>query len=299
MEQLYQENKSVLTSLSYRLTGSWAEAEDIVQDTFAALFEHKDDLEHILSPVPYFRRAVVNRSLNVLKSSRISRESYKGVWLPEPQFDAAVQREEEPLIREEQVSYAFMVMLERLTPDERAVFVLRESFAVGYDEIAAILDKSEAACRKLLSRARQKLGPEIHDFRQSPEQSRLVSDWVGAFLKAARTGNFSPLLGMIREDAVMWSDGGGKVRSAIRPILSRSRIIAFWNGITRKGSLQGNLVPAMINGEPALLHYRDGTASKVILFEGDENGQIRNIYLITNPDKLIGAPSQNDLLTCL
>lgn len=287
LEQYYQENKSNLTALSYRLTGSWAEAEDIVQETFLALFESAPGLEHVRAPGPYFRRAVVNRSLNALQSPRLSRETYIGTWLPEPVVLQTSQDTEESVLREEQISYAFMTMLEHLSPQERAVFVLRESFDIDYSEIASILGKNEAACRKLLSRARQKLGPIRPE---SPPSDQMVPGWVSAFLKAARTGEFAPLLEMFNEDAVMWSDGGGKVRSAIHPITSRKRIIAFWSGITKKGSMDGDLVSAWINGQEGLVLYRNGVAVKVILIEGDQTGRIVNIYLITNPDKLIHVP---------
>ncbi len=289
LEQYYHDNKSNLTALSYRLTGSWGEAEDIVQETFLALFENAPGLEHIRTPGPYFRRAVVNRSLNAIQSPRLSRETYFGTWLPEPVFLQSSSETDESVLREEQISYAFMAMLEHLSPEERAVFVLRESFGVEYAEIAAMLSKSETACRKLLSRARQKLKPLQPE---SPPSNQNVPVWVCAFLKAARTGEFSPLLEMFREDAVMWSDGGGKVRSAINPIFSRKRIIAFWSGITKKGSMEGDLVPTLINGQEGLVLYRNGIAVKVILVEGDRTGLIRNIYLITNPDKLVHVPTK-------
>ncbi|GIP52128.1 sigma-70 family RNA polymerase sigma factor [Paenibacillus vini] len=289
LEQYYHENKSNLTALSYRLTGSWVEAEDIVQETFLAMFENAAGLEHIRAPGPYFRRAVVNRSLNAIQSPRLSRETYFGTWLPEPVFLQTSHAADEPILREEQISYAFMTMLEHLSPQERAVFVLRESFGIEYDEIASILGKNEAACRKLLSRARKKLGPVPPE---SPPSDQIVPGWVSAFLKAARTGEFAPLLEMFNEDAVMWSDGGGKVRSAIHPITSRKRIIAFWAGITKKGSMEGDLVPTLINGQEGLVLYRNGVAVKVILIEGDHTGHIVNIYLITNPDKLIHVPAK-------
>ncbi|WP_170286997.1 sigma-70 family RNA polymerase sigma factor [Paenibacillus faecis] len=286
-ENFYREHKSSLIAMAYRLTGSWAEAEDIVQETFTSLLETPAAFEQVRNPLPYFRQAVVNRSLNVLKSPRFSRETYPGTWLPEPLFQTATETDHS-VLHEEQVSYAFMVMLEQLSPEERAVMVLRESFAVDYQEIAAILDKSEAACRKLLSRARNKLA------RSGLEETKVpgdrVSAWVQAFLQASRQGEFTPLLAMIREDAVLWSDGGGKVRSALRPIFTRERIMAFWNGITRKGSMAGELVPVRLNGDWGLLLYQQGRPVKAIAFEGDAQGQIRNMYLVTNPDKLAMAP---------
>lgn len=289
LEQFYLDHRTFLTAMAYKLTGSWAEAEDIVQETFLTLFEKDTALERVDHPAAYFRRAVVNRSLNALQSPRMSRETYTGTWLPEPVFEpSSPSKEEDPLLREEQISYAFMVMLEKLSPEERTVFVLRESFAMDYSEIAEILGKNEVACRKLLSRARQKVGAS-GEVKSSKVPA--VSDWVQAFMKASRNGNFSSLLGMIREDAVMWSDGGGKVRSAIFPILSRERIIAFWNGISRKGSLQGEWIPMLMNGEPGILQYRDGVPVKAVMAECRNNGEISKLYVITNPDKLANAPA--------
>lgn len=286
LEQIYQEHRLSLTALSYRLTGSWSEAEDIVQELFLD-FHRNGDADGIRQLKSYFMKAVVNRSLNVLKSPRYSREQYVGPWLPEPVFDAVGEPNLDFLLEEEHLSYAFMVMLERLSADERAVFVLRESFALEYPEIADILGKSEAACRKLLSRARQKVKA---DLPASPLNNAVVSRWVSVFTKAAQTGEFGPLLELIREDAVLVSDGGGKARAALRPIETKARIAAFWEGITRKGSLRGELVPVRMNGEIGLILYDGGAAVKVLLFEVDSLGRIARFYLLVNPDKLKNAP---------
>lgn len=184
-----------------------------------------------------------------------------------------------------------MVLLERLTPEERTVFVLRESFAMEYEEIADILGKSVVACRKLLSRARQKIKSE--PATAAPADGKKAETWSREFMKAATSGNFGPLLDLIREDAVLISDGGGKVRAAINPILTRARIIAFWQGIQAKGTLRGDWVPTRINGEMGLVHYRDGKVVHIIMFEGDTQGRIRRFYMISNPDKLTGAPARH------
>ncbi|MNO13222.1 ECF RNA polymerase sigma factor SigJ [compost metagenome] len=289
LAQYYQEYHHSMTALSYRLTGSWSEAEDIVQEVFTDL-QQNIQADRIRQPKSYLMRSVVNRSLNALKSPRLSRELYTGPWLPEPVFDPLPETHLDRLLREEQISYAFMVLLERLTPDERTVFVLRESFAMEYEEIAEILGKSAVACRKLLSRARNKIKTD-RDAAPTPADEKTVAKWTGEFLKAAKTGEFGPLLHLIREDAVLISDGGGKVRAAINPILSKERVIAFWQGIQAKGSLQGELVPTRINGEIGLVHYRDGHVIHVILFEGDAQGRILRFYLISNPDKIFRAPS--------
>lgn len=288
LTQLYQEYRHAMTALSYRLIGSWSEAEDLVQDVFAEL-QQNEQLDDIRQPKSYLMRAVVNRSLNALKSPRLSRETYTGPWLPEPVFDPGLETQLDRVLREEQVSYAFMVLLERLTPEERTVFVLRESFAMEYEEIADLLGKSVVACRKLLSRARQKVKSEPA-MAAAPANDQMAETWSREFLKAAKTGDCGPLLELIREDAVLISDGGGKVRAAINPILSRARVIAFWQGIQAKGTLQGDWVPTRINGETGLVHYRDGKVVHIIMFEGDAQGRIRRFYLVSNPDKLIGAP---------
>lgn len=259
-----------------------------MQEVFAEL-QQNVQVDGIRQPKSYLMRSVVNRSLNALKSPRLSRELYTGPWLPEPVFEPLPETQLDRLLREEQISYAFMVLLERLTPDERTVFVLRESFAMEYEEIAKLLGKSAVACRKLLSRARQKVKT---DREAASADEKTVAKWTGEFLKAAKTGDFGPLLEVIREDAVLVTDGGGKVRAALNPILSKARIIAFWQGIRAKGSLQGELVPTRINGEIGLVHYRDGKVIRVILFEGDAQGRIRRFYLISNPEKIAKAPRQ-------
>lgn len=290
LAQLYQEYRHAMTALSYRLTGSWSEAEDLVQDVFAEL-QQNELLDDIRQPKSYLMRAVVNRSLNALKSPRLSRETYTGPWLPEPVFEPQPATQLDRLLLEEQVSYAFMVLLERLTPEERTVFVLRESFAMEYEEIADILGKSVVACRKLLSRARQKIKSE--PATAAPADGKKAETWSREFMKAATSGNFGPLLDLIREDAVLISDGGGKVRAAINPILTRARIIAFWQGIQAKGTLRGDWVPTRINGEMGLVHYRDGKVVHIIMFEGDTQGRIRRFYMVSNPDKLTGAPARH------
>lgn len=294
LEELYAAYKPLLQSIAYRMLGSITDAEDMVQDVFAAMQRSPaGDVRHMKA---YLVKMVTNRCLNVLKSAARQREVYVGPWLPEPDIGdvfavPTMMTPEERAVREEIVSYAVLVMLQQLSPVERAVFVLREVLAYDYKEIAGILGKTEAGCRKIYSRLQPKLAPEPGSDRLKAVSSVTPADaslLVAAFLQASRTGDFQPFIHLLVDDAVLVSDGGGKVRAAIRPILGRDRVLAFLEGISGKGSFQGELRPARINGEAGLLLVRDGILQAAVCFGWADGGTSRwkTIYLISNPDKL-------------
>lgn len=223
MEALYQQYKGLLFHLAYQLTGSSTDAEDIVQDVF--LKAHGVALEQIAEPKAYLCKMTTNRCLDLLKSARHKRELYTGPWLPEPiptpeadSYDAVVTKD--------LLSYAMLVLLERLSPAERAVFVLREAFGFDYGEIAGLVDKSEANCRKLISRAKGKLGI-APDAPIRAKETELGEQWMSRFLAALEQGNVTALLALLSADAELLTDGGGKVSAAIRPIVSGERVARF------------------------------------------------------------------------
>ncbi|WP_248925248.1 RNA polymerase sigma-70 factor [Paenibacillus hamazuiensis] len=295
VETLYREYKGVLFSVAYRMLGTAADAEDIVQDLFAALPEKLDELR-VTSWKSYLVKAVTNRCLNVLQSARKQREVYTGPWLPEPVLsDSAALPEDAALLRED-VSYAFLVMLEQLTPAERAVFVLREAFYYDYEEIAEVLDKSEVSCRKLYSRARQKLPQRGMDRTAAKQTSGRLAE---LFMEAVRTGRFDSLVGVLAEEARLVSDGGGKTRAALVPIVGRDRIVAFFQGIYGKGSLQGDIRQTTANGQKAILLLTEGRLKFIFLFDLDPDGRLEQIFLISNPDKLSRFWSQISEANCL
>ncbi|TVY07818.1 RNA polymerase sigma factor SigJ [Paenibacillus cremeus] len=283
LETLYRTYKSLLLSVAYRMLGSISEAEDAVQDVFIALREV--NLESLLHPKAYLVKMITNHSLNQLKSSKRKRELYVGTWLPEPFITTSAEDPSEELVRQESFGYALLVMLQELTPPERAVFILRESVGFTYEEIAEMLAKTEASCRKLYSRAKAKLDPERpHDVEASPKQAEA---YVQAFVKAVESGQFEPFINLLMENAVLFSDGGGKVRAAIFPIVGKKRIVGFIEGIRAKGSLIGELRQVWISGQPGLLLLRESMPPLAFCFQlSADQEHIQSVYVLANPEKL-------------
>lgn len=285
LDTIYMEYKQLLVSIAYRMLGTKNDAEDIVQDTFVAL--QSIELGEIRNLKAYLVKGVTNRCLNYLKSNRHQREVYTGPWLPEPDIEVndSMQNPEEKVVMEESVSYALLVMLQQLSPMERAIFLLREVLDYDYAQIAETLDKSEAGCRKILSRLKSKMSS---DRTMASEPDRSTAPFVQSFLQAARTGNFEPFVHMLVEQATLISDGGGKVRAAIFPIMGKLRIQSFLEGIYAKGAFSGELQHVQVNGDSGLLLQREGEAKFVICFgTAPESGAIQSIYIINNPDKLL------------
>lgn len=280
LDALYKTYQPFLFSIAYRMVGTAADAEDIVHDVFLNL---KLDTDEIKDLKAYLAKVTTNRCLNFLTSARKRREMYTGPWLPEPRVNYTEQLLDK-MITDETVSYAFLVLLDQLSPVERAVFVLREAFAYDYKDIAGILEKTEVNCRKIYSRAQRKLKNNQPVRLENTDQ---VEQIVKTFINASRTGDFAEFMTLLTDDVVLVSDGGGKVRSAINPIANKERVFAFLEGISSKGSFLGELHPVMVNGQEGILQVRDGTPIKVICFALDARQlTIKRIFMITNPDKL-------------
>ncbi|UUZ80331.1 sigma-70 family RNA polymerase sigma factor [Paenibacillus sp. P26] len=222
MEELYDQYRAPLFTLAYQLTGSAADAEDAVQDVFfKACYVHP---ERLAEPKAYLCKMVTNHCLNLQKSARKKREMYVGPWLPEPIRTPEADTLETTVVRRDLLSYAMLVLLERLTPSERVVFVLREALGFDYPEIAELLGKQEANCRKLMSRARSKMGIS----EEEPVAAEAVElEWVSRFLTSLEQGNVDHVLSLLTEDVMLFSDGGGKVTAATRPIQTRVQVARF------------------------------------------------------------------------
>jgi RNA polymerase sigma-70 factor (ECF subfamily) len=280
--QLYIQQKTRLLSVAYRMLGTRTEAEDVVQDVFTTV--HAVDVASVQNLEAYMLRMVVNRCLNTLQSARYQREVYTGPWLPEP----VIQTEErtDPLASLEQaesVSYAMLVVLERLNPIERAVFVLRDILRFDYDEIADMVGKSAVNCRKIHSRAKQKLGQEP---KTHMTDENVMRDYINRFIHGVKTGDFSGFIQVLTEDVQMVSDGGGRVRAALRPIYGQDKVVRFILGISRRGALQGTYQCALVNGHPGMLLYHGPTLHGVLSLACDAQG-VNRIYYLVNPDKLV------------
>lgn len=310
--------RPLLITLAYRMLGSLGEAEDIVQDALAdySLSTSRSEIEHEKA---YLVKMVTNRCLNLKQSARKRRELYVGQWLPEPAVRFAGgsgapallgQRDSvsggnpaDYIERQESITYVMLVMLERLSAVERAVFLLRETLDFDYDEIASIVQKSAANCRKIFSRAKEKLqGAKADSDEQSAQGDLDVREeqawaFAKAFIQAAETGNSSALVNMLAHDAMLVSDGGGKVRAAINPIEGAERVASFFLGIARKQALEGELLPVDVSGQPGVVLIREGIPVKVMVFGWDGESRISKIFMIMNPDKLSFVTNGNAALS--
>jgi RNA polymerase sigma-70 factor (TIGR02957 family) len=271
-----EELRPLMLSIAYRMVGSFSEAEDIVQEAFLRLHQAGD----VDSPRAWLSTVVTRLSIDHLRSARVRREEYPGPWLPEPVLadpapDAAV--------RAESLSMAVLVLLESLTPVERAVFVLREAFDYGYDEIAGIVDKSPDNVRQLAVRARRHVDERRPRFEPSREQR---DELTKRFVAALQLGETGPLVELLAEDAAFYGDGGGKA-PALAEAHGRDRLARALAGFGRVGARRGATVQiAEINGQPGVLGFEaDGTLVAAWQLQISD-GAIQAIYGVVNPDKL-------------
>ncbi|WNQ10319.1 RNA polymerase sigma factor SigJ [Paenibacillus aurantius] len=284
MEELYDQYKALLFTLAYQLTGSAADAEDAVQDVFVKACDvHPERLEE---PKAYLCKMVTNHCLNQQKSARKKREMYVGPWLPEPIRTQETDTLEMTVVRRDLLSYAMLVLLERLTPAERTVFVLREGLGFDYPDIAELLGKQEANCRKLLSRARGKMGIS----EEEPVAAEAVEmEWVSRFLSSLEQGNVDHMMSLLTEDVMLVSDGGGKVTASTRPLQERDRVARFLLGVFKNAqSFYPNSLQferASLNGEAGIV-FRSGNETLGAMFIQLRQGKLARIYFVVNPDKL-------------
>ena len=281
LEQAYHDYRPLLFSIAYRLLGTVTEAEDIVQDVFTSL--GTVNWNHIQHPKAFLCQSVSNRCLNLMKASVKKKERYVGNWLPEPFIHST---DNEPLMaleNKEAVSYAYLVMLETLTPTERIIFVLKTSYAIAYDELAEITGKTEVNCRKIYSRARQKMKSQPA-VETCPDSKGVM---VQRFIEALHNGNITDLIQLMREDTIITTDGGGKVRAATRQITSIQRIFAFFKGILAKEAFADEMILTQANGSPALMVKAEGRPKALwLLALTPDASSISHVYGVLNPDKL-------------
>ena len=276
----FEGHRQRLFAVAYRLLGSAAEAEDAVQDTY--LRWHAADQDEIREPAAWLTKVLTNLCLTRLTSARARRESYIGPWLPEPLLTAYTPLDTAEL--RESVSMAFLLLMERLTPAERAVFVLREAFEYSHREIADVLDLTEANCQQLYHRAKQRVAQDRPRFDADGERKLRITK---NFLVAARSGDMAALEGMLAQDVVAWADGGGKTTAARRPIMGRAQVVRYlgWLGTEIEG-LRIDLTE--VNGEPGILVLLNGELRLVITLQVVD-GLITDFRAVVNPDKLAHA----------
>ena len=274
----------LLRSIAYRMTGSVTEAEDLVQEAYLRLERAQQHGTVVESPSSYLAAATTRLAINHLRSARVRRETYVGTWLPEPIVCDLHERPEQMAELSDSLSMAFLVLLERLSPVERAVLLLRDVFDYSYEDIAQIVDKHEANCRQILARARRHIDAHRARYEASEEHSAALAQ---SFLAAARGGDLGRLVDLLAADATFVGDGGGKATAVRAPVYGRNRVAALLVAMFDQAPRRGVRVEAVrVNGEAGFIVY-DGEDKIVSVFSLEiRGGVIQTVRGIVNPDKL-------------
>ena len=272
--------RPLLFTIAYEILGTATESDDVLQESYLRWAEV--DLTTVRDTKAYLAQLVTRQSLNALRAQSRRREEYVGPWLPEPllveQKDAAAD-----VVLAESVSMAMMVVLETLSPDERAVFVLREVFGFDYDEIASAVGKSAAAVRQMAHRSREHV--RARRKRYEPVDPRLSMELTAQFFAAAATGDMAGLVSMLSPDVVWTADSDGKASAARRPVAGATKVAKLVIGLIKLGGPEGRAEPAIYNGAPALVLYLGDNLEGVVTVEIID-GKITNFYAMRNPEKL-------------
>lgn len=271
--------RPLLFTIAYEILGSATESDDVLQESYLRWAEV--DLSAVTDTKAYLAQLVTRQALNALRAQSRRRETYVGPWLPEPLLtgpDASAD-----VVLAESVSMAMLVVLETLSPDERAVFVLREVFGFGYDEIASAVGKSTAAVRQMAHRAREHVQSRRKRFE--PVDPAMSAELTNRFFAAAATGDLDGLMSMLAPDVVWTADSDGKVSAARRPVSGAERVARLIIGLVRLAGEDGRVEPAIYNSAPALLLYTGDQLEGVVTFEIVDD-RITNFYAMRNPDKL-------------
>jgi RNA polymerase sigma-70 factor (ECF subfamily) len=277
---IFEQSRRRLFGLAYRMLGSKADAEDMVQEAY--LRWHQANADEIRSPEAWLVTVVTRLCIDRLRRGAAERETYQGIWLPEPLFGELPPAPDEQVELASNLSMAFMILLERLAPAERAAFLLRDVFDCPYSEIARIIGKSETACRQIVSRARDRVRRDQPRFEASEEDRRRL---IEKFAAAIDADDEQTLLALFAEDATLTPDGGGKAPAARNVVRGAERLTRLFLGVARK--LQGKITRSVlpINGEPGLVTFVDGRPVSALSFVTD-GARIHALYNVLNPDKL-------------
>lgn len=277
----YQLFKPLLFSLGYRMLGSVAEAEDMVQETFLKAYQISE--ENIKNKKAYLCKMMTNLCLDLLKSARYKREQYVGPWNPEPLSLEKIHELDpsEMIIQKEGLSIAYLRMMEHLAADERAVLLLREALNFSYSEIANIIEKKEENCRKIFSRAKQKILAVEGESLNYENNKSMINRFIEAFQKK----NTNALLELISNNVTLYSDGGGKVTAATRPIVTITNVLALLYGVIKKAPEDFYFEVKNINYQPAIVISMNGKIQSILSFYINYE-KINEIYITMNPEKL-------------
>lgn len=276
---VFAEQRPYLFAVAYRMLGVAEDADDALQDAWLRFANV--DLDGLDSPRAYLVTIVTRLCLDVLRSARRRREEYVGVWLPEP-VTSSEALPEELIERAESASFAFLLLLERLNPVERAVLVLHDVFDYSHDEVGAAIGRSAAASRQALRRGRLKLGGATQPAARPSAHSR---ELVDQFLEATRSGDLDGLVAALTSDVVLLSDGGGHVRAANRPLAGNGLVGRFLVAMGRMAPEEVGVEQLELNGQPAVLVTEAGTLSNAFLFDTSSDG-VTAVYVVRNPEKL-------------
>src|SRR5215469_8118777 len=278
----FETHRRALTGLAYRMLGSRAEAEDVVQDAY--LRWHTAEHAAINAPRRYLGTVVTRLCLDRMKSAQARRETYVGQWLPEPVVDEAFVDDDPAGGLAHDISVALMLVLERLSPLERASFLLHDVFGVDFAEVSRTLGRGEAACRQLAARAREHIETGRPRFAASREEGHRLA---AAFHKAAASGDLQTLRQILAEDVVLYTDGGGKRAAALNPIYGADKVLRFLDGVARKGASFNTtqVRAAIVNGLAGFVLREEDGPIDTMAFE-HRDGRIAAIYVTRNPDKL-------------
>jgi RNA polymerase sigma-70 factor (TIGR02957 family) len=280
-------HRNLLFTVAYELLGSAADAEDVLQETWLRWV--KVDVGQVRDQRAYLVRITTRQALNRLRTMRRRKEAYVGPWLPEPLLTTPDVAQDVELA--ESVSMALMLVLETLSPTERAVFVLREAFDVSYDEIAAAVGKSRAAVHQIAHRARRHVDARRPRQVASPSQTRAALE---AFQRALETGDPQGLLDVLAPEVVLVADGGGVKQAALRPVIGAEKVVRFFVGGVGKAEGALTAGPTVVNGNPALVVRLDGGIDGVMAI-CVEDARITGLYYVRNPEKLTRVESETPL----
>lgn len=281
MDQVYQTYKPLLFSLAYRMLGSVMDAEDIVHEAFLVWGEASDKSK-VSNLKAYLCKIVTNRCIDKLRSAAKQREVYIGPWLPEPIVEDGLDEPSISLEKKESLSTAYLLLLQQLTEVERAVFVLREVFQYDYEDIASIVGKTSTNCRQIFHRAKKGIMHKTDSVKSVEGHSMTL---IEKFAQAVLDGNIGLVQTMLKKDAVFYSDGGGKVTAALRPIFGVDYIARFLLGVITKVPENAVYEFKIVNGTPGIIVMIDGRIDYVVSVEVND-GKIAELYMVCNPDKL-------------
>ncbi|MGH8876346.1 MAG: RNA polymerase sigma-70 factor [Stackebrandtia sp.] len=277
MSEQFETHRPMLLGLAYRMLGSMWDAEDVVQEAYLRWM--RTDRESVREPRAFLATTVSRLALDQLRSARVKREAYTGPWLPEPVATESAGPLDTAELRDS-LSYATLHMMERLSPPQRAVLVLRDAFQMPYEQIAEVIDSTESHCRQLHRRALRQLAEGRERPRPSAAEHRRL---LAGFLDAAVNGDLEALTELLGAEVTAYNDGGGRVRAALRPILGREKVAAFVLGLTTRFTIDWARI-VDVNGEPAIRMSVDGQEQVVTVDIRDS--RIQGVFAVLNPDKL-------------